>query len=67
VIYQLAERGCAIVMISSELPEVLGVSDRILVMRQGRIAGELLRGKATEKSVLNLALPVQSEPTAQAA
>ena len=39
VIYQLAERGCAIVMISSELPEVLGVSDRIVVMRQGRIAG----------------------------
>ena len=67
VIYQLAERGCAIVMISSELPEVLGVSDRIVVMRQGRIAGELPRGNATEKSVLNLALPVQSEPTAQAA
>ena len=67
VIYQLAERGCAIVMISSELPEVLGVSDRIVVMRQGRIAGELPRANATEKSVLNLALPVQSEPTAQAA
>jgi len=67
VIYQLAERGCAIVMISSELPEVLGVSDRIVVMRQGRIAGELPRGQANEQSVLNLALPVQSEPTAQAA
>ena len=59
VIYQLAERGCAIVMISSELPEVLGVSDRIVVMRQGRIAGELPRGNANEQSVLNLALPVQ--------
>jgi L-arabinose transport system ATP-binding protein len=67
VIYQLAERGCAIVMISSELPEVLGVSDRIVVMRQGRIAGELPRGTANEQSVLNLALPVQSEPTAKAA
>jgi L-arabinose transport system ATP-binding protein len=66
VIYQLAERGCAIVMISSELPEVLGVSDRIVVMRQGRIAGELPRAKANEQSVLSLALP-QSDTTAIAA
>jgi L-arabinose transport system ATP-binding protein len=66
VIYQLAERGCAIVMISSELPEVLGISDRIVVMRQGRIAGELPRGKASEQSVLSLALP-QAETVAQAA
>jgi L-arabinose transport system ATP-binding protein len=57
VIYQLAERGCAIVMISSELPEVLGVSDRIVVMREGRISGELPRGAASEQSVLSLALP----------
>lgn len=57
VIYQLAERGCAIVMVSSELPEVLGVSDRIVVMRQGRISGQLVRSEANEQSVLNLALP----------
>jgi L-arabinose transport system ATP-binding protein len=69
VIYQLAERGCAIVMISSELPEVLGVSDRIVVMRQGRISGELARGAATEQAVLNLALPKSStvSESAQAA
>jgi L-arabinose transport system ATP-binding protein len=66
VIYQLAERGCAIVMISSELPEVLGVSDRIVVMRQGRISGELLRSKANEQAVLSLALP-QSSTAPQAA
>ncbi len=60
VIYQLAERGCAIVMISSELPEVLGVSDRIVVMRQGRISGELSRKEATEQTVLSLALPQSS-------
>jgi L-arabinose transport system ATP-binding protein len=66
VIYQLAERGCAIVMISSELPEVLGVSDRVVVMRQGRIAGELPRGQASEQSVLSLALP-QADSVAQAA
>jgi L-arabinose transport system ATP-binding protein len=53
-------------MISSELPEVLGVSDRIVVMRQGRIAGELLRENASEQSVLSLALP-QAETVAQAA
>ncbi len=57
VIYQLAARGCAIVMVSSELPEVLGVSDRIVVMREGRIAGELLRAAASEHAVLDLALP----------
>jgi L-arabinose transport system ATP-binding protein len=45
---------------------VLGVSDRIVVMRQGRIAGELPRGKASEQSVLSLALP-QAETVAQAA
>jgi L-arabinose transport system ATP-binding protein len=60
VIYQLAERGCAIVMISSELPEVLGVSDRIVVMRQGRISGELPRSQANEQAVLSLALPQSS-------
>jgi len=57
VIYELAQRGCAIVMVSSELPEVLGVSDRIIVMRQGRIAGELPRAQANEQRILELALP----------
>jgi L-arabinose transport system ATP-binding protein len=56
VIYQLAERRCAIVMVSSELPEVLGVSDRVIVMREGRIAGELSRDVANEHNVLELAL-----------
>jgi len=60
VIYQLAARGCAIVMVSSELPEVLGVSDRIVVMREGRISGELPRSAASEHAVLDLALPQRS-------
>lgn len=60
VLYGLAERGMAIVMVSSELPEVMGVSDRLLVMRQGRIAGELTRDEATEENVLALALPETS-------
>jgi L-arabinose transport system ATP-binding protein len=59
IIYQLAERGCAVIVVSSELPEVLGVSDRILVMRDGQISGELVREKANEQEVLGLALPAE--------
>ena len=53
---ELLSRGAAIVMISSELPEILGMSDRILVMRDGRICGEFDRGNATEERILNCAL-----------
>ncbi len=52
----LAARGVAIVLISSELPEVLGMSDRIAVMRQGRIAGVLSRLEATQEKILSLAV-----------
>jgi rhamnose transport system ATP-binding protein len=52
----LAEQGMAIIMISSELPEVLGMSDRIAVMRSGKIAGVLSRNDATQSRVLSLAL-----------
>ncbi len=51
----LAARGRAILMISSDLPEVIGVSDRIVVMRDGAIAGEL-PGGAAEEQVMALAL-----------
>jgi ribose transport system ATP-binding protein len=58
-IYQLMRRlnaeGVAILMISSELPEVLGMSDRVLVMRDGRIAGEFARGEATEAGIIERA------------
>ena len=53
---ELAGRGLAIVMISSELPEVLGMSDRIAVMHQGRIVGILDRSEATQEGVLAMAL-----------
>ena len=52
---QLAQRGVAILMISSELPEILGMSDRILVMREGRLAGELARAEATQEQIMALA------------
>lgn len=52
----LAERGLAILLISSELPEVLGMSDRIAVMHAGSMAGILPRREATQQKVLTLAL-----------
>jgi ribose transport system ATP-binding protein len=53
---KLASEGCAILMISSEMPELLSMSDRILVMRAGRITGELSRAEATQESILRLAM-----------
>jgi rhamnose transport system ATP-binding protein len=52
---QLAADGVAILMISSELPEVLAVSDRILVMREGRLAAELARADASEETIMSAA------------
>jgi L-arabinose transport system ATP-binding protein len=58
IISALASQGIGVVLASSELPEVLGAADRILVMRQGKIVASLARGEATEEQVLRLALPV---------
>jgi ABC-type sugar transport system ATPase subunit len=51
---QLAREGVAIVMISSELPEVMGMSDRMLVMREGRVVGEVMRDQATPEQVMTM-------------
>ncbi|GAB0117993.1 sugar ABC transporter ATP-binding protein [Acidisoma sp. 7E03] len=56
IIDRLAAQGSAILVISSELPEVLGLADRILVMQGGRIRGELPRDDATEEAILRLAI-----------
>jgi rhamnose transport system ATP-binding protein len=56
LIVDLAEQGLAIIMISSELPEILGMSDRIAVMYAGKIAGVLSRAEATQENLLALAL-----------
>ncbi|MGI6141262.1 MAG: sugar ABC transporter ATP-binding protein [Caldicoprobacterales bacterium] len=53
---QLAKQGVAVIMISSELPEVLGMSDRIVVMHEGRIKGELSRENASQESIMKLAI-----------
>ena len=55
LLHALAEQGVAVIMISSELPEILGMSDRILVMCEGRIAGELNRAAATKEKVMEYA------------
>ncbi|MFD1382037.1 sugar ABC transporter ATP-binding protein [Rhodanobacter aciditrophus] len=55
LISQLAHKGVAVIMISSELPEVLGMSDRILVMHEGHCTGILDRDEADQVSVMNLA------------
>ena len=51
----LAGQGKGVIVISSELPEVMGLADRVLVMRQGRIAAILQRGQADQQSMLHLA------------
>jgi ribose transport system ATP-binding protein len=61
-IYQLLNRltaeGAAVLMISSELPEIIGMSDRILVMSHGRIAGEFTAAEATQERIMECALGV---------
>ena len=52
---QFVEEGGSIIMVSSELPEILGVSDRIMVMREGRVAGFIPGPGATEKDIMQLA------------
>ncbi|MEU8841208.1 sugar ABC transporter ATP-binding protein [Streptomyces roseus] len=64
IIADLAREGVALLVISSELPEVLGLADRVVVMQNGRITGELSRSEATEEAVLNLAMADDLAPVA---
>jgi ribose transport system ATP-binding protein len=52
---EITHQGVGIVMASSDLPELLGMSDRILVMHEGRLAGELSRAEASEEAIMHLA------------
>jgi len=52
---ELSRQGVAILFVSSELEEILGLSDRVLVLHEGRITGELPRGALSEEAVLHLA------------
>jgi L-arabinose transport system ATP-binding protein len=57
LMYALAAEGKTLIVVSSDLPEVMGVSDRIIVMREGAISGELSRDEAMPEAILKLALP----------
>jgi ribose transport system ATP-binding protein len=56
IMNRLAAAGTAILMISSDLPEVLGMSDRIVVMHEGRVTGEFPRAEATKERVMQAAI-----------
>jgi len=64
LIDQLARQGLAVILISSELPELINLSTRILVMREGQIVGELSRAEATQEAVLRLMAGVKAERAA---
>jgi len=64
IIYALARQGIGVVMVSSDLPEILGVPDRILVMSEGRITASFSRDEATEEKVLKMALPTAGRKAA---
>lgn len=51
---EMARSGIAVIMISSELPEIIGMSDRIITMREGRLTGEVLRAEASEEKLMQL-------------
>ena len=67
LIRNLAAKGVATLVISSDLPELLSLCDRLLVVRSGRIAGELQGARATQEAVLALALPDAAESRMQEA
>jgi putative multiple sugar transport system ATP-binding protein len=52
---RLIEEGMSIIMISSELPEILGMSDRVYIVSGGRISGELTIEEATQEKIMQLA------------
>ncbi|HJS59034.1 MAG TPA: hypothetical protein VKA01_13105 [Vicinamibacteria bacterium] len=64
LVYALARKGVGVVVSSSELPELLGVCDRLLVLRQGRIVASLTRAEATPAAALALALPASAQEAA---
>lgn len=64
IIYSLAEAGIAVIVVSSELPEVLGLSDRIIVMSDGKITQSVPRDQANQENLLQFALPTGNQSAA---
>jgi inositol transport system ATP-binding protein len=67
LLYDMARTGIAVIAISSELPEILTISDRIVTMRAGRITGEILRRDATEEKLMRMMTLAPGQGPAQAA
>ena len=61
IMNRLAEEGAAIIMISSEMPEIIGMSDRVIVMREGRVTGELNKQELNEENLIKLSMGVKSK------
>jgi ABC-type sugar transport system ATPase subunit len=61
-IRELTRRGVGVIMASSELPELIGMCDRILVFHEGRVAGELLREEFSEEAIMRLATATTASP-----
>jgi rhamnose transport system ATP-binding protein len=61
IIGDLAEQGYGIIMVSSEMPEVLGMSDRIVVMKEGHVTAHLVTADATQEEILNAAMVVEND------
>jgi len=61
---ELAKQGKAIIMVSSEMPEILGMSDRVVVMCEGRLVGEVSRAEATQENIMELATRFSEEAVA---
>ncbi len=61
LINKFKDNGLAIIMISSEMPELLGISDRILVMHNNTISGELTREEASQESIMRLAVGLKEK------
>ena len=54
LLFEMANAGIAVIAISSELPEILAISDRIVTMREGRVTGEILRADADQEKLMTL-------------
>ncbi|WP_034853247.1 sugar ABC transporter ATP-binding protein [Inquilinus limosus] len=67
ILRELADQGAGIVAISSELPELIGISDRILVLHEGRLAGELGPDEMSEEAIMQLASGLGYQPPSQGA
>ena len=61
IMCDLAAQGFGILMVSSELPEVVSMADHVVVMREGRVSAIIPRGEATQESVLTAAMPLEKQ------